>query len=295
MLQTIPGYKIQSKLGTGGMSSVFLAVDLNTKRKVAIKILYPSKAKDKLILNRFLKESSLLLQLSHPHIVKGIAYKSYLGINFFVMDYLDGQSLQELINRQKIILDPDALKITLQTADALQYLHSKGYIHRDLKPANIFIEQPGIYVKLLDLGLASKLGGPARTGVTSGTPEFMSPEQAQGLKQDVRSDIYSLGIILYYMVSGELPFKGNEPREVMAAQVKQRINSMKLKTRAVSETTHYFIERMVSKEKNLRYESVADLIQDMKTRITETEKMKIMPQQKETSIMKGLKQIRRRF
>ena len=295
MLQSLPGYKVLSKLGTGGMSSVFLGIDLKTKRKVAIKILFPSKATNPQILKRFIDESKLLINLNHPHIVKGHEFKSILGINLFIMDYLEGKTLQDLINKQKIIPDQDALKVILQTADALQHLHSQGFIHRDLKPANIFIEQLGIYVKLIDLGLAARIKGAAKGTTTSGTPEFMSPEQAQGLQQDVRSDIYSLGIILYYMVSGELPFKGNQPREVMAAQVKQRINSLKLKTKSVSETTHYFIERMVSKEKNLRYENVSELIQDIKTRVAESEKLKIPTPQKETSIMKGLKHLRRRF
>ncbi len=296
MIETLPGYRVIKKLNMGGMSTVFLGTDLKTAKKVAIKIMLPVKAKDPKLLNHFARECNLLIEFEHANIVKGYKYGVYKGLNIFVMEYLPGSTLQDLLDKGRAFSEKEALRITLQLAEALNYMHIKGYIHKDVKPANVVIEQPGSIVKLLDLGLASKVGEKERPGFTSGTPEFMSPEQAQGLDLDPRTDIYSMGIMLYYMVTGELPFKGNQPREIMAAQVKELLNSSTLRVKSISHTTHYFIERMVSKEKNLRYQSISELVEDIKSYTSESkEGGKMAPKPKtETSIMKGLRSLRRR-
>jgi serine/threonine-protein kinase PpkA len=294
MIETLPGYKVIRKLDMGGMSTVFLAVDVKTNRKVAVKIMYPAKAREPMLLRQFERECSLLIKFEHLNIVKGYKYGVFKGLHIFVMEYINGMTLQHLIEKNKGIKESEALKITLQLSQALDYMHKQGYIHRDVKPANVIIEQPSNVVKLLDLGLASKQGESERKGITAGTPEFMSPEQAQGLELDARSDIYSMGIMLYYMLTAELPFKGNEPREIMAAQVKELLNSTELRIKSISHQTHYYIERMVSKEKNLRYQNIAELVEDVKSTAAETKKMVPKPNV-ETSIMKGLKSLRRRL
>jgi len=267
----IPGYRISGKIGSGGTSTVFLAEDVEKGgRSVALKILHPSLAKDAKAVDRFCRESRLLVEFDHPNLVKGFAEGRAGPLAWLAMEYLDGESAQAVLDREKRTGEARALEIILDSAKALEYLQSKGIVHRDIKPGNILLLTGG-GIKVCDLGFAqpiSESGGEGEEETTSGTAQYMSPEQARGLRDiDIRADIYSLGATLYHLVMGELPFGGVDSLDVMAKQVMEALNSSEIKNRRISRHMHYFIERMMSKDKTLRYSNPRELIDDIHEQI----------------------------
>lgn len=204
----IEGYKFVKELGQGGMADVYLMLQENLDRLVAVKVLIPESFRDKHFLKRFIREARTLSKLIHPHIVTihdvGKTEKSY----YIIMEYLQ-ESLKDRIRKKKMKPD-DALHIVNQIGSALFFAHKKGVVHRDIKPDNIMFRMDGTPV-LLDFGIArardevsTKL---TKTGVSIGTPNYISPEQAKGEKVDGRSDIYSLGVVLYEMLTGAPPLR----------------------------------------------------------------------------------------
>ena len=272
MEETIPGYIIKKKICVGGMATIFLAEDIkHQNRPVALKLLHLQKTQDQLTVDRFIKEAKLLIQFEHINIVKGYEYGNFKSVYFFSMEYIDGKSILEIIEKTGPLPEPMALDITIQLAKALEYIHREGIVHMDIKPANVIITKDTI-VKLCDLGFAQPIGSGSHTHsdieTTSGTVQYMSPEQAMGQKDiDIRSDIYSLGVTLYHMVMGDIPFKGTNSLEVMAKQVLELLNSSVVKNRGISQHMHYFIERMMVKEKELRYANPTELIEDISAQI----------------------------
>jgi len=280
--EPIPGIRISGKIGVGGTATVFLADDVRNRRQVALKIIHPSLAKDPKALGRFQREARLLVQFDHPNIVKGYSHGMMGPLAYFLMERLEGESAQDVLEREKSFTEARALEIILDVAKAIDYMQAQGIVHRDIKPGNIFILKDG-RVKVLDLGFAQPIGGPA-TGeeeTTSGTVQYMSPEQARGQRDiDVRADIYSLGATLYHMVMGELPFSGGDSLEVMAKQVMEALNSSEIKNRRISKHMHYFIERMMSKEKDLRYSSPKELVDDINEQIEGFRSLEFHPEEK---------------
>jgi serine/threonine-protein kinase len=270
--EPIPGVRIMGKLGVGGTATVFVAEDVNQGRKVALKIIHPSLAKDEKAVRRFQREAGLLISFDHDNLVRGYSQGMMGPLAYFLMEYLDGESVQEVLDRQKHLSEAQGLEIILETAKAIDHMQSRGIIHRDIKPGNIFLCRDG-RIKVLDLGFAQdmKAGAGAEGGeeeTTSGTVQYMSPEQARGQRDlDVRADIYSLGATLYHIVMGELPFSGGDSLEVMAKQVMEALNSSEIKNRRVSKHMHYFIERMMSKDKDLRYPTPHELVADITEQI----------------------------
>src|SRR5688572_27493737 len=202
-------YRVLSKIGSGGMGEVYKAEDTKLGRTVAIKLLLAAKNQEEAARRRFLQEAQSASALNHPNIVTIHAIEEVDGVDFMVMEFVDGQSLKTLIEQQGALPVPQLLDIAIQTADALQAAHEVSLIHRDIKPANILVTPRG-HVKVLDFGLAKlvrKLGGvdnEARTlqhltdeGTILGTAAYMSPEQTRGEGLDLRSDIFSLGSVLY--------------------------------------------------------------------------------------------------
>src|SRR5688572_17252861 len=217
--QTLDHYRIESKLGEGGMGVVYKAYDIHLDRTVAIKVLPPGKVGDPVRIQRFVQEAKAASALNHPGIVTIYDIRSQEGIDFIVMEYLDGKGLDELI-AHKGLRPAQALRYGIQIADALARAHSVGIIHRDVKPANLMVTAEG-RVKILDFGLAklaeAESSPEAATfeerpiteeGTVFGTAFYMSPEQAEGRKLDGRSDIFSFGTVLYEMVTGLKPFTG---------------------------------------------------------------------------------------
>lgn len=264
--ETIPGYVFKKKLGAGGTATVFLADDVKHARTVAVKVLHPQKAKDAAARERFEREAKLLVQFDHPHIVRGYDQGIHSEIPYVVMEFCEGTSVQELIDRQGAMPESDALDIVLQLADAMAYMQWRGYVHKDIKPHNILMAA-NKQVKLCDLGFAQPIRsepGGAAAETTSGTAHYMSPEQAQGERDiDIRSDIYSLGATLYHMVIGETPFRGTDNLELMASHVLNELDSSEVKNRRLSRHMHYFIERMMAKDKEMRYRDPKELMEDI--------------------------------
>jgi serine/threonine protein kinase len=281
--EPIPGIRISGKLGVGGTATVFLADDLKNNRKVALKIMHPSLAKDEKAVRRFQREASLLVSFDHPNLVKGYAQGTMGPLPYLVMECLDGESAQETLDREKSFPEARSLEVIQEAAKAIDYMQSKKIIHRDIKPGNIYLLKDGS-VKVIDLGFAQEMGT-AVTGeeeTTSGTVQYMSPEQARGqLDLDVRADIYSLGATLYHMVMGETPFSGTDSVEVMAKQVMEALSSSGMKNKRISKHMHYFIERMMSKDKDLRYSTPRELVDDINEQIDGFRSLEYRPDERE--------------
>jgi eukaryotic-like serine/threonine-protein kinase len=281
--EPIPGIRISGKLGVGGTATVFLADDLRNNRKVALKIMHPSLAKDEKAVRRFQRESTLLVSFDHPNLVKGHSQGTMGPLPYLVMECLEGESAQETLDREKHLSEARSLEIIQEAAKAIDYMQSKKIIHRDIKPGNIYLLKDG-RVKVIDLGFAQEMGTVAAGDeeTTSGTVQYMSPEQARGqLDLDVRADIYSLGATLYHMVMGETPFSGTDSVEVMAKQVMEALSSAGMKNKRISKHMHYFIERMMSKDKNLRYSTPHELVDDVNEQIDGFRSLEYRPQEGE--------------
>jgi len=254
-------YRIERELGHGGMGLVFLAEDLKHGRKVALKVLRPGVA-DSLGGDRFLREIRITAQLNHPNILTLIDSGEADGFTYFVLPYVEGESLRDRLTREKQLSLEDALRITRAVADALSYAHSLGVIHRDVKPENILFEAG--HAVVADFGIAKAISDAGReklteSGLAVGTPAYMSPEQVEGKPPDARSDIYSLGLILYEMFTGECPFRADTP---VAAALK-RLHEAPPPARTVEpdlpERIDRALQRCLDKDPKKRFQSVAEL------------------------------------
>jgi serine/threonine-protein kinase len=218
-------YEIEGEIGRGGMGIVYSARDLKLKRRVAIKVLPPDLAFRDEIRKRFVREAQTAARLSHPHIVPIHAVGESGGLVYFVMAYVDGESVAARLRRRDRLPAEEARRIMAETADALGLAHAMSVVHRDIKPDNILLEGTRRRVVVTDFGIAKALtdvdgGSLTGTGVAIGTPAYMSPEQAAGEKDiDARSDIYSLGVVAYEMLTGELPFKAPTVAGILLKQV----------------------------------------------------------------------------
>ena len=279
--QTISHYRITGRLGSGGMGVVYEAQDLTLGRRVALKFLPPDLARDDAALSRFLLEARAASALNHPNICTIYAVENDGGQSFISMELIEGQGLDSKLHGGTLPIDR-LIEISIQLADALDAAHAKGIVHRDIKPANIFITQRG-QVKVLDFGLAKlthaagmaaeTIGatqddlGPAHLtspGSTVGTVAYMSPEQARGEELDARTDLFSLGAVIYQMATGQLPFPGNtsavifnailERDPVPAAQLNSQLPPKLLEV----------IDKLLEKDRDLRYQSAADLRGDFR-------------------------------
>jgi serine/threonine protein kinase len=215
--QTISHYRVLQKLGEGGMGVVYKAEDLNLHRTVALKFLRTDTLGDQHLHGRFWKEAEAAAALDHPNIPTVHEISEVDGQTFIAMAFVEGESLTEKIKRRPLPLD-EALGVAIQVGEALQVAHECGIVHRDIKPANIMIT-PDDRVKVMDFGLAHLAGQTriTKTGTIMGTPAYMSPEQARGDGVDHRSDIWSLGVVLYEMVTGKLPFRGDTDHSILRA------------------------------------------------------------------------------
>lgn len=254
---SIPGYKILRKLGDGGMSSVYLAIQLSVGREVALKILSPELRTDPSFGDRFFREANIVGTLSHPNIIAIYDVGTHDEHYYMAMDFLSGSSCNEKI-KSGTLSTTEILRITKDIASALDYVHERGFIHCDVKPDNILFRHDGSAV-LTDFGIAtaasSAIKNPELKAV-AGTPHYMSPEQTQGKSLDGRSDLYSLGILLYEMLSGEPPFKGKDAISVAVKHLSAPIPSLPIDYKVFQP----LINRMLAKKPSSRYQSGRDII-----------------------------------
>jgi eukaryotic-like serine/threonine-protein kinase len=270
-LQTQPfeKYRLERVLGEGGSSVVYGGTYLPNRAKVAVKVFDAVQSLRPDLLDRFYEEARLLIQLDHPNVVAGYEVGSAGGRHFFSMDWVQGPTVLQMIERAGAIESGAALWITLQMAKAAGFLHEQRLLHRDIKPGNVMIDGTG-RARLIDLGLVRRFDPHARAGsgdeesVTVGTVEYISPEQARGRGDlDVRTDVYSLGVTLYHMVVGDVPFHGETDYEVMAKHILSGLDAMKVKNRRIAPEVHYAITKMMSKEREFRYRDCAEVVADL--------------------------------
>ncbi|MEI9938134.1 MAG: serine/threonine-protein kinase [Pseudomonadota bacterium] len=272
-------YLILEKIGTGGMGSVYKASQPAMNRMVAIKILHPKLANRKDLTSRFRREARAMSQLTHPNTVKVFVYGELEedGSLYIVMEMLEGKNLNQAVRKDGPIPTERAIPILIQVCGALQEAHELGIVHRDLKPENIFLsKQGGIadYPKVLDFGLAKvterqmQPGSIILTqeGMVFGTPEFMSPEQAQGKTLDARSDIYSLAVILYEVLTGKLPFSAKSPMEYIQKHVTEAIIplSERVPERRFPKELDEVLARALSKKPEQRYQTAAEFAEALR-------------------------------
>src|SRR2546421_1220682 len=214
-------YKVLERLGSGGMADVFLAEDDQLGRKVALKLLYRRFSEDPGFVERFRREAQSAAGLQHPNVVSVYDRGSYDDTYYIAMEYLPGQSLKQLI-RQEAPLDPvRAIDITIQILRAARFAHRRGVIHRDLKPHNVIIDDND-QAKVTDFGIArAGASDMTETGSIMGTAQYLSPEQAQGRAVNATSDLYSIGVVLYEMLTARVPFEGDSPVTIAIKHVSE--------------------------------------------------------------------------
>ncbi len=260
----IPGFEIVGRIGTGGTADVFRATEKQTGLAIALKILHPRIARDPRQLKSFVTESKRLQELQHPGLVKGYGVAKYGDMYFSKLELVEGRTLLELLDGGQPFEESVALRIVLEVAEVLAYMADKGLVHRDIKPGNILLDQNG-RVKLIDLGFCATRDERDPDDSSSGTKEYISPEQAEGgAEADFRSDIYSLGVSLFQLLVGRLPFESSDDTEVLRMHVMDSLRSPELKGRGLSPHVHYFIEKMMAKDADLRYQSWKELVDDIR-------------------------------
>jgi serine/threonine-protein kinase len=263
----IPGYKVQERLGSGGTADVFRVREPKTGRTFALKVLNERATQDEKIRKAFIQEARLLERLEHPGLVKGYGVARSGTTYFSRLACIDGQTLLEHLDDGRVFTEDEALRIALEVAEALAYLEREGIVHRDVKPGNIMLDRKGRAI-LIDLGFAAGGSDACAQGSAVGTVQYLSPEQARGgAAADCRSDIYSLGLSLFHIVVGRLPFESSDDREVLRMQVMQSLRAPELRGRRVSPLLQYFIAKMVAKDVEHRYQSWAELIQDVRANL----------------------------
>ena len=262
-------YQILRRLGRGGMSAVYLAEQHSLKRRVAFKVLKPELAKDSVYVRRFHKEAQAAASLVHANIVQIYEVGEVEGIHYIAQEYVPGQNLDQYIRRNSSVSVPLSIVILKQVAAALQRASDQGITHRDIKPANIMLSSTG-EVKVADFGLARVTSGEhhvdtTQIGITMGTPLYMSPEQAEGGKVDPRSDLYSLGVTSYHMLSGRPPFEGETALSVAVQHLKREPQPLSEIRQGIPVELATLIMQLLAKSPSDRIQRANDLQSHLKT------------------------------
>jgi eukaryotic-like serine/threonine-protein kinase len=266
-MQQIPGYQILSKLGAGAMATVYKARQLSLDRIVAIKVLPKRMSENREFVDRFYKEGKAAARLNHPNIVGAVDVGEANGFHYFVMEYVEGQTVYDKLEHGERYEEKEALKLVIQTCKALAHAHKAGFIHRDVKPKNIMITKNGD-AKLADMGLARETSdveaAEKELGKAYGTPYYISPEQIRGEPDvDGRADVYSLGATFYHMVTGRVPFDAATPSAVMHKHLKEELIPPDHLNPNLSAGVGEIIEVAMAKNRKKRYATTEEMLVDL--------------------------------
>jgi serine/threonine-protein kinase len=257
-------YRLEARIGAGGMSTVYRALDETLQRQVAIKLMNREVASDSDQLERFRREARAVAQLSHPHVVGVIDAGEDENRPYIVFEYVEGETLKERIRRQGRLDIAEAVAYAIEIARALGAAHARHIVHRDVKPQNVLIDEEGS-AKVTDFGIARTLDeeGLTADGRVLGTTDYVSPEQALGQRVTGQSDLYSLGVVLYEMLTGEVPFRGENQVAVAMKHVREALPDVQSKRPEVSAALAAVVDRATAKRQEDRYADDAELIADL--------------------------------
>lgn len=257
-------YEIIKTIGEGGMANVYLANDTILDRKVAIKVLRGDLSNDEKFIRRFQREALSVSNLSHPNIVEVYDVGEEDGQYYIVMEYIEGKTLKQLLKKRETLTLPEVIDIMLQLTDGLAHAHESYIIHRDIKPQNIMILDNGL-VKITDFGIAMALNATQLTQTNSvmGSVHYLPPEQTNGKSATVKSDIYSLGILMYELITGSVPFKGDNAVEIALKHMKEKIPSIRKQNPTIPQSVENIVIKATAKNPRNRYDSVKEMHDDL--------------------------------
>jgi serine/threonine-protein kinase len=260
----IDSYRIEAPVARSGMSSIFRAIDLRDNRAVALKIPHPDMEADPILFDRFQREAAIGEKLNHPMVMRVYGGEKRSRV-YMVMEWCEGRLLREILSEGHISQDR-AIRIAVRVLDALEYIHEQGVVHRDLKPENIMVDKND-NVKLIDFGIAGDSGARRLTYAnftsTLGTADYISPEQVKGKRGEGRSDIYSMGVILYEMLTGRLPFSGDSPMEVMNGRILTHPVPPRVADPTISPQLQEVLYRALERDPQHRYAHAREFAQDL--------------------------------
>jgi eukaryotic-like serine/threonine-protein kinase len=257
-------YELEHKVGSGGMSKVYRAHDRLLERTVALKILHEHYSQDDEYIERFRREARSVAQLTHPNVVTVIDRGEHEGRQYIVFEYIDGENLKQLVEREGPLPPRQVIELGLQIASALASAHARGVVHRDVKPQNVILTDEG-RPKVTDFGIArsADVESVTLTGTVMGTSEYIAPEQARGELVDFRSDVYSLGAILYELCTGEVPYPGENPVSVAMRHLHEPVPSARAQRPDVPARLDAAIRKAMAKDPEERFRSMDELIVEL--------------------------------
>ena len=258
-------YQIDSVVATSGMATVFRARDLDTGQLVAIKVPHPEIESDPALYDRFLREEEIGKKIDHPGVMKVFANPDRSQV-YMVMEWIDGRLLREILNEEKKLPVERAVKLTVRICEALEHIHAHGVVHRDLKPENIMVDAED-NIRLIDFGIAGNAGSRRLTFANfsrnMGTPDYISPEQVRGKRGDARSDVYALGVMLYEMLTGKVPFSGPNAFAVMNDRLVNQIVPPRNLEPSITPQLQEILYRALEREPKNRYHSAREFAHDL--------------------------------
>ncbi len=259
-------YRLEAKLGSGGMSTVYLARDQTLDRAIAVKVMHREMSEQADQLERFRQEARAVAKLSHPNVVSVIDAGEDGGHPYIVFEYVEGETLKQRINREGALEPQEAIAYAIEIARGLSVAHARNMVHRDIKPQNVLIDAEG-RAKLTDFGISRQLeqDGMTATGRVLGTTDYVAPEQAMGRKVDPRSDIYSLGVVLYEMLVGQVPFQAESQVGVAMKHVNEELPDVQRRRPEISAAVALVVERSTTKDPAQRYQHVGEMLDDLST------------------------------
>jgi serine/threonine protein kinase len=258
-------YELEGVVATSGMATVFRARDLKSGRQVAIKVPHPEMESDPVMFDRFRREEEIGTRIDHPGVMKVLANPDRSQV-YMVMEWLDGRLLRQILNEEKKLPVERAVRLTLGIADAVEHVHTQGVVHRDLKPENIMVGAED-EIHLIDFGIAGSAGARRLTfahfSQSMGTPDYISPEQVRGKRGDARSDVYALGVMLYEMLTGAVPFSGPNPFAVMNDRLLNQPVPPRQLDAAITPQMQEILYRALEREPKNRYASAREMAFDL--------------------------------